>query len=245
MSINKTLLTFAVAGLCASALGETDHPLMADHGHGDADPLLTKVMIDQLESGEQSGVQRSNLDAQVWIGKDLHKLWLKTEVERRDSITETAELQALYSRAVSPYWDVQLGLRHDQRPSPTRDWAVLGVQGLAPYFFEVEAAVFVGEQGRNAARIKVAYDLLFTQKLILSPALELNAYGQNDPATGTGSGLADSKAGLRLRYEVYREFAPYVGVEWRKDYGNTADLSRARGDTTGEHQWVLGLRAWF
>jgi copper resistance protein B len=175
----------------------------------------------------------------------MHKLWLKAELERGDQGTESAELQALYSQAISPFWDLQAGVRRDDRPTPARDWLVLGVQGLAPYFFELEGAVFVGEQGRSAARIKAEYDLLFTQRLILSPSLEANAYGQNDPATGKGAGLADSRAGLRLRYEIYREFAPYVGVEWRRDYGNTAELTRATGQAASEHQWVLGLRAWF
>lgn len=241
MSINYRIIGLALAGLCSAAFGQSDHTHTTDHGHGDADPLLAKVMIDQLERGEQN----SHMDAQAWLGKDLHKLWLKAELEHRDSTTEAAELQALYSHAVSPYWDVQLGLRHDQHPTPARDWAVLGVQGLAPYFFDVEAAVFVGEQGRSAARFKADYDLLFTQKLILSPELELNAYGQTDPATGTGAGLSDTTLGLRLRYEVYRELAPYLGIEWQKAYGDTAALGRTAGQATSEHQWVLGLRAWF
>lgn len=241
MPIKYSIIGLILAGLCSTAVGQSDHIHVTDHGHGDADPLLAKVMIDQLESGEGN----SKLDAQAWFGKDLDKLWLKAEVQHRDSTTETAELQALYSRAISPYWDLQLGLRHDQRPTPNRDWAVLGVQGLAPYFFEVEAAVFVGDEGRSAARFKAEYDLLFTQKLILSPQLELNAYGQTDAATGRGAGLSDSTAALRLRYEVYRELAPYLGIEWQKDYGGTADLSRVAGQPSSEHQWVLGLRAWF
>lgn len=240
MSINNSVLALALAGLCTTALGDGGHASMTGHDHG-ADPLLAKVMIDQLETGETS----DQLDAQLWLGKDFNKLWLKTEVERQDSAIETTELQALYSRAISPYWDLQMGWRHDQRPEPTRDWGVLGVQGLAPYFFEVEAAVFLGEQGRSAAHIKASYDLLLTQRLILSPELELNAYGQTDTATGAGAGLADSKTGLRLRYEVYRELAPYLGIEWRNDYGDTATLDRQRGETTHGHQWVLGLRAWF
>jgi copper resistance protein B len=242
-----TLLGLALMALGTLAFGQGDHTHVTDHGHGADDPLLAKVMIDQLESGDHS----SKLDAQAWLGKDLHKLWFKTDIEqtegreRGDKTTEAAELQALYSRAISPYWDLQLGLRHDQRPTPSRDWAVLGIQGLAPYFFEVEAAVFVGQQGRSAARLKADYDLLFTQKLVLSPELELNAYGQTDAVTGTGSGLADSRTGLRLRYEIRRELAPYLGVEWHKDYGETADLSQARGKPASERQWVFGIRVWY
>jgi len=241
MSINQKIIGLMLAGLCSSAFGQSDPAHMSDHGHGDADPLLAKVMIDQLETGKEG----DRLDAQVWLGKDLDKLWLKTGIERRDSRTEAAELQALYSHAISPYWDLQIGLRLDQRPAPERDWAVLGVQGLAPYFFEVEAAVFVGEEGRSAARLKAKYDLLFTQKLILSPELELNAYGQTDSGRGAGAGLSDTKAGLRLRYEIYRELAPYLGIEWQQHYGTTADLDRLTGQPASEHQWVIGLRTWF
>ncbi len=138
-----------------------------------------------------------------------------------------------------------MGLRKDFQPTPSRSWAVLGVQGLAPYLFEVDTAVFLGESGRTALRLEAEYEILFTQRLILSPEIEVNFYGQNDEATGTGSGLSDVEFGLRLRYEIRREFAPYIGVNWFKKFGNTADFSRLEGAEVSDTQIVLGVRAWF
>lgn len=205
------------------------------------DPLLTKVMIDQLELRESDGDDPRVLEGQGWIGKDLDKLWIKAEAERTGGETEEGELQALYSKAVAPFWDVQVGLRKDFQPAPDRSWAVIGLQGLAPYFFEVDAALFIGESGRTAIRLEAEYELLFTQQLILTPEIEANFYGQNDPATGTGSGLSNVEIGLRLRYEIRREVAPYVGVNWVRSYGTTADFAEDIEDT----QLVVGVRAWF
>jgi len=212
---------------------------------GGDDPLLTKVMVDQFESRDSEGPNPTVLDAQMWIGKDLNKFWLKTEVEQVDGETEEAKVQALYSRAIAPYWDLQTGLRRDYRPEPGRDWFVLGLEGLAPYFFEIDAAVFIGENGRSAARLEAEYELLFTQRLILSPEIEMNFYGKDDPELGIGSGLADMEAGLRLRYEISREFAPYIGVNWTRKFGRTADFARAAGEETQDTQLVAGLRFWF
>ncbi len=209
------------------------------------DPLLTKVMVDQLEVREADDDNPAVLEGQVWVGKDLNKLWLKVELEHVDNETEEAELQALYSKALSTYWDFQVGMRHDFEPSPTRSWGVIGIQGLAPYFFEVDAALFVGESGRTALRLEAEYELLFTQRLILTPEIEVNLYGKDDEATGVGSGLSDVELGLRLRYEIRREFAPYIGVNWTRKYGNSADFSRAAGDKVSDTQFVLGVRMWF
>ena len=212
------------------------------HDHGD-NPLVTKVMFDQLEwrDANDTGV----IEAQAWIGKDLNKFWLKADVEKHAGETEDAEVQALYSRAITTYWDMQVGVREDIKPTPTRTWAVIGVQGLAPYFFNVDAALFVGEAGRTAARLSAEYDVLLTQRLILSPEVEINLYGQNDAESGTGAGLSDAQAGLRLRYEILREFAPYVGVNWNKKWGATADFASAQTQDIATTEWVLGLRLWF
>jgi copper resistance protein B len=217
------------------------------HDHGD-DPLITKVMFDQLEwrDANDTGV----IEAQAWIGKDLNKFWLKTHIEKSDAEkhageTEDAEVQALYSRAITTYWDVQIGVREDIKPTPTRTWGVIGVQGLAPYFFNVDAALFLGDAGRTAARISIEYDLLFTQRLILSPEVEINVYGQNDAETATGAGLSNAQAGLRLRYEIRREFAPYIGVQWSKKFGATADFASAQAQDVATTEWVMGLRIWF
>ncbi|MES2822323.1 MAG: copper resistance protein B [Pseudomonadota bacterium] len=210
--------------------------------HENSDPLLTHLMLNQLEVSEHNG---SALEAQAWVGKDFHKLWLKTDVERRDSNTEDAEIQVLYSRALNPFWDLQMGARHDLKPTPDRTWGVLGVRGLAPYFFDLDAALFVSDSGHTAARFSVDYELLLTQRLILTPTIEINFYGQNDTETATGSGLSDAKTGLRLRYEIQREFAPYVGIQWQKKFGNTADFDKGTGDVVSDMELVVGLHAWF
>lgn len=214
------------------------------HAAGDDDPLLIKVMFDEIEKGLGSN-DPARFEVQAWAGKDLHKLWLKTEGEYESSDQKELEIQALYSRAIAPYWDAQVGIKVDIEPSPSRTWAVLGIQGLAPYFFEVDAALFIGEEGRTAMRLKAEYEMLITQKLILSPQAEVNLYGKNDAELGIGSGLSDISAGLRLRYEFKREFAPYIGVEWANKFGNTADFARDEGEKTHEVQFIVGLRAWF
>jgi copper resistance protein B len=243
-AIQKTacarLLLPATMLLPASWALADDHP----HDHGD-NPLLTTVIVDQLEMRNADGANPTVLQAQAWIGKDLNKLWLKTDVEQRDGKTEEAEVQALYSRAIAPFWDIQMGVRYDGKPTPTRTWAVIGVQGLAPYWFDIDTELFVGESGRTAARFSIEYDRLFTQRLILSHYFESNFYGQNDAETGTGSGLADLEAGLRLRYEIRREFAPYVGINWSKKFGNTAEFVKSQGKAVSDTELVVGLRAWF
>jgi copper resistance protein B len=209
------------------------------------DPILAKVMINQLEVRSTDGPDPHVLEAQAWIGQDLNKLWLKADVEYVDGSTEEAEIQALYSRAIAPYWDFQVGWRHDSRPKPNRDWLAIGFEGLAPYWFEIDAAAFIGESGRVGARLEAEYEVMFTQRWVLSPELKVNLHTKNDEATGTGSGLSDTELGLRLRYEIRREFAPYIGVNWVKKYGNTADFARDEGEDTDDVQFVAGVRAWF
>jgi len=209
------------------------------------DPLLTKALIDELEVRYADEADPWVLNGQAWVGKDLQKLWFKAEMERADGETEEAELQALYSQAIAPFWDVQFGLRQDFQPTPSRSWGVIGLQGLAPYFFEIDTALFIGESGRSALRLEAEYELLFTQRLILTPEIEINFYGQNDVDLGIGSGLSDIETGLRLRYEIRREFAPYIGVIWNKSFGNTADFARNEGKDTDDLLWVIGVRAWF
>ena len=212
---------------------------------GNDDPILAKVMINQLEIRSTDGPDPRVLEAQAWIGRDLNKLWLKADVEHVDGKTEEAEVQALYSRAVAPYWDLQVGWRHDIRPKPDRDWLAIGLEGLAPYWFEIDAAAFIGESGQVGARLEAEYEWMFTQRWVLSPEMKIDLHTKNDEATGTGSGLSDLELGLRLRYEIRREFAPYIGVNWTRKFGNTADFARAEGEDTNDVQFVAGVRAWF
>lgn len=209
------------------------------------DPIISKVMIDQLEIRDDSSETETVLEGQTWIGKDLKKLWIKLDSEYVDGDEYETELQLLYSKAVAPYWDLQMGLRSDNSPDENENWAVVGLQGLAPYYFETDVATFVSEEGDIAARASFEYELLFTQKLILSPEISLDAFAQNNKDEGMGSGLASSSIGLRLRYEWVREFAPYVGFSQTNLYGKTQDYARAAGLDSDSSQWVVGIRAWF
>jgi len=209
------------------------------------DPLLTMLTVDQLEIRSNNDNSFFAWDAEGWIGKDLNKLWIKSDGDYDDGRVEEVELQALYSRAIAPFWDMQVGWRRDIRPTPDRDWLAIGVKGLAPYYFDVDVALFIGENGRTGARLQFEYEFMLNQKLILTPEIEINLYGKNDPAVGLGSGLSDIEAGLRLRYEIRREFAPYIGINWNHLYGQTGDFARAEGEDTDDYQFVFGIRAWF
>ena len=232
--IKKTIAALMAIGLST----------IASAGGAD-DPLLYMVMIDKLEVRNTDGPNPLVLDADAWIGYDLNKIWFKTEVEHVDGKTEEAEVQFLYSRAIAPFWDFQAGWRRDIKPKPNRDWLSLGFKGLAPYLFEVDARLFVGESGRVGARLEAEYEYLFTQRLILSPEIEMSVHSKDDEEVGIGSGLSDMELGLRLRYEVRREFAPYIGVNWTKKFGQTADFARDEGEETSDVQFVVGIRSWF
>lgn len=209
------------------------------------DPLLFKVMIDKFEAGFGDGSTPLEWDADAWVGYDLNKFWFKTEGEYVDGETEEADMQFLYSRAIAPFWDFQVGYRRAFYPDADRDYGVLAFKGLAPYLFEVDADLFIGQSGQVGARLDAEYEYMFTQKLILSPEIELNLYSKDDPEIGIGSGLADMELGLRLRYEIRREFAPYIGVNWSQKFGQTADYARDEGEGTSDVQFVAGIRAWF
>ncbi|WP_346837541.1 copper resistance protein B [Microbulbifer sp. SAOS-129_SWC] len=217
-------------------------PNLADHVM-DHDHPLAMVRLDQLEARENDG---GALEGDAWYGNDRDKLWLKADWERGDGDTEKAELQALYSRAIAPYWDLQMGVRHDfEAESSSRNWATIGLNGLAPYFFEINPALFVGDNGDSALRLQAEYELLFTQRWILSPEFEADVFGQNDREAGTGAGLTNVEVGLRLRYEITPQFAPYFGVHYEKKFGNAADFARDDGESVSGTSWVIGLRTWF
>ena len=210
----------------------------------DARPL-GMLRLDRLEAfhGDQGNGHAWELNG--WYGTDSDKLWLRSEGERERGRLGDADIEALWSHAVAPYWDTQLGLRHDFGGGPSRQWLAFGVQGLAPYWFELEATAYVGSSGRTAARLRADYELLLTQRLILQPELEANLYGKADPARRIGSGLSDASFGLRLRYEIRRQFAPYLGVVWTRRFGGTADFAREENHAVFDRQWVAGFRIWF
>ena len=202
-----------------------------------------KVMLDQLEwrVGSDTGVW----DAQGWYGDDYNKAWIKTEGQRRRGATEDARVDLLWDRIIARWWSLQIGVRHDFGTGPSRTWAAVGVEGLAPYGFDIEATLYAGYAGRAAARLKAQYDLLFTQRLILQPQAEINLYSKEDRERNVGSGLSDLEAGVRLRYEIRREVAPYIGLTWIKCFGSTADFARAAGDDRDAVRVIAGLRLWF
>ncbi|MBE0704155.1 MAG: copper resistance protein B [Afipia sp.] len=185
-------------------------------------------------------------DGEAWIGGDINRFVLKSEGEgsRRDGL-ETAEVQALYSRAVGVYTDLQFGVRYDFAPTPSRAYATVGFESLAPYWFEVTGALFLSNKGELMARLEGTHDLYLTQRFVLQPRVELNFAAQNSPEIKVGSGLSTAEVGLRLRYEIRREFAPYIGVSYSQKAGTTADYARAEGKDPGQVRFVTGLRVWF
>ena len=184
-------------------------------------------------------------NGQGWIGTDYDKLWVRTEGTVKSGKVEDGQHEFLYSRAITTYFDLQGGLRSDLDSRPTRNWAAFGLQGLAPYFFEVELAGYVSTEGRLAARAEASYDLLITNQLILQPQVELNFYSRSDRARGNGAGLSDIDTGLRLRYEITRKFAPYIGVAYEGKFGQTASFARQEGDKTHDVRFLAGIRLWF
>ncbi|MBS4080540.1 copper resistance protein B [Pseudomonas rustica] len=215
-------------------------------GHQVHDSAINSYFLaDKLEWQDADVGSALAWDLSGWIGGDIDRLWLRTEGERSNGKTEDAEIQALWGHAISPWWDVVSGVRQDFKPGAPQTWAAFGLQGMALYNFEAEATAFIGESGQSAIRFEGDYDILLTNRLILQPTAELNVYGKNDPQRGIGSGLSNSEAGLRLRYEIRREFAPYIGVTWNRTYGNTADYAREEGEDRSEARLVIGVRMWF
>jgi copper resistance protein B len=203
------------------------------------------VLFDQLEWQGGQDVRGLNVDSRAWVGRDRDRLWIRAEGDGGRGGVGEAQAHLLYGRHVYRWWDVVVGVRQDVRPGPARTWAAVGVQGLAPYKFDVEATAYVGASGRTHARLEVEYDLLLTNRLVLQPLVEAEIVGKSDPARGIGAGLSTTDAGLRIRYEIRREVAPYIGVTWTSRWAQTADFAEAGGETTGGPRLVAGLRLWF
>jgi copper resistance protein B len=228
---------------------EMSYRQMANVMQMDDTSRFAKVMLDQLEwrSGDVNE-GRAAWDAQGYYGGDYDKLWIKTEgkyVSQGRTGVHDAEVEVLWDRVISTWWSVQAGGRQDFGTGQSRTWAAIGIQGLAPQWFQTEASVFASDEGRTAARLKAQYELLLTQRLVLQPFAEANFYGHSDPAHEIGSGLSDLELSVRLRYEAYRQFAPYVGVVWLRRFGGTADLVRAAGGEDSDLELTAGLRVWF
>lgn len=217
------------------------------HMHGMGDQRYLMTLLDRFELAAGDNGNNRLWDAQAWYGGDYNKFWVKTEGEgAAGEALESAELQMLFNHLFAPSWSWQAGIRHDVRPSePDASYAVFGLQGLAPQWFETDVALFVSDDGDVSLRGEFEYDLLLTQRLVLQPRLEINAGATDATELGLARGLHRAEAGVRLRYEITREFAPYVGLRWERLHGDTGDLARAAGEPVSDTSFVIGVRAWF
>lgn len=233
-----------VAAGCAPALGAAQEAGTA-HQAGD-DVFYSYTLIDRLEAAAPATDHAAlQWEAGGWIGGDVDRLWWRSEGTHADGGTADANLEVLFGRSFSPRWDWVAGVRQDFRPRTERTFVALGLRGLAPQWFDVAATAYLGEGGRTAAWISVAGSLLFTNRLVLQPQAEVNLYGRQDASRGIGSGLSTVEAGLRLRYEFTRQFAPYLGVGWDRAFAGTARLRRAAQQANGATRVLAGVRIWF
>jgi copper resistance protein B len=215
------------------------------HGHAMRDNVVNYyVLFDQFEWASGGGPDAYTWDTKGWIGRDLDRFWFRTEGDGDEAALNEAHADLLYGRAISRWWEVVGGVRQDVRPGSPQTWGAVGVQGLAPYWFEVEATAYVGSNGRTEFRLETEYSFLLTNRLILQPLVELNVFGKDDPAREVGRGISSAHAGVRLRYEFRREFAPYIGVTWDRSFFGTADYARAADEPVSRTRLVLGVRFW-
>ena len=214
-------------------------PKMGDEGY------LGSLIVDRLEGVNARDDFSMTYDWQVWYGQDYDKIVVRAEGEIDRGVFKNNRNEALWGHALTAFWDTQLGVRIDSGMGTDRVWGAFGVQGFAPYWVYIEATAYVGEEGRTAFRLETEYDVLITQKLILQPRVEVNFYSQSDPSRLVSSGLSNIEAGLRLRYEIKREFAPYVGIEWASSFGSAADIIQSQSKQAEETRFVAGVHFWF
>ena len=205
---------------------------------------FARLRLDRFERTFGADVPLTAWDFDAWIGRDFDKLRIRSEGKHARGGTEEADVEALWSHAVATFWDSELGVRRDVGRDG-RTWLAVGLQGLAPYWFEIGATAYVADGARTALRVEADYDIALTQRLILQPRAELNAYGRSDRRAGVGAGLSGAELGLRLRYQIRREFAPYVGLEWSRRFGRSADFAREERFDANDMRWVVGVRAWY
>ena len=226
----------------AEAMHMGCHHLTEFHGS----QKLSQVMFNLAETQFRKGRDGFEWNGQAWYGGDINRLWIKSEGDGAFSRSvDRAEVQALYSHAIDPYFNVQGGVRYDFKPNPSRVYATIGIEGLAPSFFELEGALFLSNKGELLARAEGYYDQRITQRLILQPRAELNFAAQSTREIGVGSGLSDAEIGLRLRYDISRQFAPYVGVQYKRAFGDTRKYLREAGEDAGGWSLLTGVRVWF
>lgn len=240
----------------ASAMPRTPIPPVTDadraaavpppHDHPVHDDTIRSLLVfDRLEGWSAGQGTGAAWDGKLWIGTDVDRLWVRSEGEQQHGRLRTAELEVLYGHSVTAWWDVLAGVRHDVEPGPSQDFAAIGITGLAPYKIEINATAYVAPSGQTAVRFQAEYEAPLTARWILQPMLEVNAYGRDDARRGIGPGLSTVQAGVRLRYEITRRFAPYVGLVREQAFGRTAELHRMEGDNAVETRVVAGVRVWF
>lgn len=229
----KQIKTILLATFATLSLTQTMYAAGGD------DPLRTMLVMDRFE------LLNNDENTRVWegsfyIGYDIDKLYVYSDGEATSDGLESSQNELVYSRAISPFWDAQVGLVYDKNANASKTWGEVAIAGLAPYYFETRAALLVNGDGNVGLRLDTEYEMLFTQKLILSTSVEADFYSKDDPTMQLGSGLSSMGAGLRLRYEFVREFAPYIGVTWDKTFGNTHDYN-----PINETSLMAGVRFWF
>ena len=226
----------------ADAMQMGRHHLQTFHGG----QKLFQVFNNLMEYQARRGGDGYEWNSEAWYGGDINRLWLKSEGDGTwGRSVDRADVEALYSHAIDPYFNLQGGIRYDFKPNPSRVYATVGIEGLAPTFFEVEGALYLSNKGELMARAEGYYDQRITQRLILQPRAELNFAAQNSRSIGIGAGLSDAELGVRLRYDLRREFAPYVGVQYKRAFGRTADYLRDEGERAGGWEFLAGVRTWF
>jgi copper resistance protein B len=210
-------------------------------------PIFWHVLSDQLEGRTSGPDNEFRWDGEGWIGTDMNKMWFKSEGFLEHGKMSDGDQEALYDRPLPylRYFDIQAGVRYDLDSAPGRTWGALGIEGLAPYFLRFAPTFYFSDGGRVAGRVNGSYDLLLTNRLILQPQFELNFYSKRDPGRGIGSGLSALDTGLRLRYEITRKFAPYLGVAYNGKFGETADFTRAESGIVNDVRFVFGTRLWY
>ncbi len=219
-------------------LGKENRLILAD------EQSFFALLGNRLEYNEKtdSGV----FDLQAWYGKTFDRLVIKTEGDINEGDLEENQTDILWGHAISTYWDTQVGVRSDYyKEGDNRQWLAFGLQGLAPYWFELDMTAYLGERGSTAFTLEAEYELLLTQKLIVQSRAEIICYGKDDEQNELGSGLSNSSIGFRVRYEYTRQFAPYLGVEWTKKSGNTADYAQLNGQSSSDTEFVAGIKFWF
>ncbi|WP_313272045.1 copper resistance protein B [Stenotrophomonas sp.] len=221
-------------------------PVLKPHAMEHAPSFNSLVVFDHLEAWDNAHGSGQAWGIDSWFGNDINRLWIRSEGERSDNALGDWSVDALYGHSISPWWDVVAGARHDNsRESPDLTRAAFGLQGMSPYKFEVSAMAYIGGPRKAELAFEVEYDVLLTNRLILQPVVEASIVADDDPRRGVGKGLSSVEAGLRLRYEFTRKFAPYVGFVHERAFGDTADLHRDAGEGVSESRWVAGVRFWF